>query len=357
MCAVDLHRRTSLESGLKYLVIGSVGSATLLYGLAFIYGASGSTDFGPIADAVGRSGISGDPLLLTGIALAAAGLAFKASVAPFHQWTPDVYEGAPTPVTAFMAVATKAAAFAIILRFFDVALHPAKGDWDVALAALAVASIAIGNIGAIGQNSMKRMLAYSGVAQAGYMMAGVVVGTSLGVKAVVFYLFVYLLMNVAAFAVVIAREQETAFGDDIEAVRGIGASRPALAWPLTISMLALAGFPGTAGFIGKFFLIEATVQGDYTWLGVVIVIGSMVSLVYYLRVVAAVWMQPGAEPVRAAPVMAGGSAEAEPFRGRLAGVPIEATAIAIVTAAAVVAFGIVPSPLLDLAADASRAIF
>jgi NADH-quinone oxidoreductase subunit N len=122
-------------------------------------------------------------------------------------------------------------------------------------------------------------------------------------------------------------------------------------------MLALAGFPGTAGFIGKFFLIEATVQGDYTWLGVVIVIGSMVSLVYYLRVVAAVWMQPGAEPVRAAPVMAGGSAEAEPFRGRLAGVPIEATAIAIVTAAAVVAFGIVPSPLLDLAADASRAIF
>ena len=137
MCALDLHRATSLESGLKYLVIGSVGSATLLYGLAFIYGASGSTDFGEIA-AARRAAGAGDPLLLTGIALALAGLAFKASVAPFHQWTPDVYEGAPTSVTAFMAVATKAAAFAILLRFFDVALLPAKDDWDAALAALAV---------------------------------------------------------------------------------------------------------------------------------------------------------------------------------------------------------------------------
>src|SRR4029078_615451 len=145
-----------------------------------------------------------------------AGLAFKASVAPFHQWTPDVYEGAPTPVTAFMAVSTTAARFSISLRFFDVALHPAKGDWDAALAALAVASIVIGNVGAIGQDSLKRLLAYSSVAQAGYMMAGVVVGTSLGLKSVVFYLFVYLLMNMAAFAVIIARERETTLGDDIE---------------------------------------------------------------------------------------------------------------------------------------------
>ena len=178
-------------------------------------------------------------------------------MAPFHQWTPDVYEGAPTSVTAFMAVATKAAAFAILLRFFDVALLPAKDDWDVALAALAVVTIVVGNIGAIGQDSLKRMLAYSGVAQAGYMLAGVVVASELGVKATVFYLFVYLFMNMAAFAVVIARERETTLGDHIDAVAGIGASRPALAWPLTISMLGLAGLPGTAGFIGKFFLIEA----------------------------------------------------------------------------------------------------
>jgi NADH-quinone oxidoreductase subunit N len=155
---------------------------------------------------------------------------------------------------------------------------------------------------------------------------------------------------------VMARERETALGDDIEAVAGIGASRPALAWPLTISMLALAGFPGTAGFIGKFFLIEGTVDGGFTWLGVVIVIGSMVSLAYYLRVVAAVWMQPGAEPVRVAPVMAGGSTEAGGF-GPTAAAPVEVVAIGILAAAAVVGFGIVPSPLLDLAADAARAIF
>ena len=357
MCAIDLHRRTSLESGLKYLVVGSVGSATLLYGLAFVYGAAGSTDFDRIARAVGDAGIAGDPLLLTGIALAAAGLAFKASVAPFHQWTPDVYEGAPTPVTAFMAVATKAAAFAIILRFFDVAVHPAREDWDAALAALAVASIAVGNIGAIGQRSLKRLLAYSSIAQAGYMLAGVVVGTSLGMKSVVFYLLVYLLMNIAAFAVVMARERETALGDDIEAVAGIGASRPALAWPLTISMLALAGFPGTAGFIGKFFLIEGTVEGGFTWLGVVIVVGSMVSLAYYLRVVAAVWMQAGTEPMRATPVMAGGSAEADGFAGREARVPVEVVAIAVVAGAAVIGFGIIPSPLLELASDAARSVF
>jgi NADH-quinone oxidoreductase subunit N len=361
LCAIDLARRTSLEAGLKYLVIGSVGSATLLYGLAFVYGATGSTDFGEIAATIGAGGVLGDPLLLTGIALAATGLAFKASVAPFHQWTPDVYQGAPTPVTAFMAVATKAAAFAILLRFFDVALLPAKDDWDVALAALAVASIVIGNVGAIGQDSLKRLLAYSGVAQAGYMLAGVVVASSIGLKSVVFYLLVYLLMNVAAFAVVIARERETDLGDDIESVAGIGASRPALAWPLTISMIALAGLPGTAGFIGKFFLIEASVEGGFTWLGVVIVVGSMVSLAYYLRVVAAVWMRPGAEPARvrpaAAPVIAGGSPEAETTLFSRLGPTVEAEAIAVVTAAAVIGFGIVPSPLLDLASNAARAVF
>jgi len=356
MCALDLHRRTSLEAGLKYLVIGSVGSATLLYGLAFIYGATSSTDFDAIARSIADSGIIGDPLLLTGIALAAAGLAFKASVAPFHQWTPDVYQGAPTSVTAFMAVATKAAAFAVLLRLFDVALLPAKDDWDVALAALAVATIAIGNVGAIGQDSLKRMLAYSGVAQAGYMLAGVVVGTSLGVKATVFYLLVYMLMNMAAFAVVIARERETALGDHIDAVAGLGTSRPLLGWPITISMLGLAGMPATAGFIGKFFLIEASVDGDFTWLGIAIVVGSMLSLAYYLRVIAAVWMRE--EPAAMmAPVMAGGSPEADALAppGPLPAAP-ETIAVACLAGAATIFFGIIPGPLLDIASDAGRAL-
>jgi NADH-quinone oxidoreductase subunit N len=358
MCAGRADAREPLESGLKYLVIGSFGSATLLYGLALIYGATGTTDFGPIARATVTSDVLGDPLLLTGIALALTGLAFKASVAPFHQWTPDVYEGAPTPVTAFMAVATKAAAFAILLRFFDVALLPASGDWDIAIAVLGAVSIVVGNVGAIGQDSLKRMLAWSGVAQAGYMLAGVAVASELGVKSVVFYLLVYLFMNLAAFAVVIARERETALGDDIRALANLGAERPALAWPMTISMLALAGLPGTAGFVGKFFLIEAAVEGDFTWLGVAIVIGTMISLVYYLRVIAAIWMwalpavMPG-RPVEPAPVIAGGSPEAGAAQGRT---QLPLVGVAVLAAAASIFFGIVPSPLLQLASDAASAL-
>ncbi len=213
LCAAETRRATSLESGLKYLVIGSVGSATLLYGLALVYGATGDTDFQGIADAVGDSVSVTDPLLLTGVALVTAGLAFKASVAPFHQWTPDVYQGAPTPVTSFMAVATKVAAFAILLRFLDHALPSAQTQWAPWLAVLAVTTILIGNTGAIAQDSLKRMLAWSGVAQAGYLLAGVVVGTRLGLQAVCFYLIAYLFMNVAAFAVVTARERVSEHGD------------------------------------------------------------------------------------------------------------------------------------------------
>ena len=213
LCATEMKREHSLESGLKYLIIGSVGSATLLYGIALIYGATGATDFGAIAAAISSSGLSTNVLLLTGIALSVAGLAFKASVAPFHQWTPDVYEGAPTPVTAFMAVATKVAALGVFLRFFDVALIEAQSSWGPAVAALAAITIIVGNVGALGQSSLKRMLAYSSVAQAGYMLAGVVVATQLGVRATVFYLAVYLFMNMAAFAVIIARERTTDLGD------------------------------------------------------------------------------------------------------------------------------------------------
>src|SRR5205085_12431619 len=177
----------SLEAGIKYLIVGSVGSATLLYGLALIYGATGSTDISTIGHAIGRSTPLEDPLLLAGIALAATGLAFKASVAPFHQWTPDVYQGAPTPITTFMAVATKAAAFAITLRVFVEAFGTDQTNWAPALFVLAVTTILVGNVGAIAQDSLKRMLAWSGVAQAGYLLAGVVVGTKLGLQATAFY--------------------------------------------------------------------------------------------------------------------------------------------------------------------------
>jgi NADH-quinone oxidoreductase subunit N len=363
LCGSAIRRARSLEAGLKYLIVGSLGSATLLYGLAFLYGGSGSTDFQGIRDAVGSS-LGDDPLILVGIGLAATGLAFKTSIAPFHQWTPDVYQGAPTPVTAFMAVATKAAAFAVFIRFFLVALGPAADNWQPALAVLAAISIAVGNIGALGQDSLKRLLGYSGVAQAGYMMVGLVAASTTGVNALIFYLAAYALMNLAAFAVIVIRERETQFGDDIRSVQGLGRQRPELAWPLTISMLALAGLPGTVGFIGKLYLIEGAVGSSYTWLGVAIAIGTMISLAYYLRVVAAVWMRPAAAAVpgetpdtREVPAMAGGSPEADAELDAPTGAHcLVIIGLATLAAGLTVFFGIIPSPLVDWAQHAGAAI-
>jgi NADH-quinone oxidoreductase subunit N len=354
LCATETRRVGSLESGLKYLIVGSVGSATLLFGLAFIYGATGATDFAAIDEAVSGPAAD-DVLLLGGIALSMVGLAFKASVAPFHQWTPDVYEGAPTPVTAFMAVATKAAALGVTIRLFDVALIGASDVWQPILAILAAVTIIVGNVGALGQSSLKRMLAYSSVAQAGYMLTGVVVATQLGVQATVFYLAVYLAMNLAAFAVIIIRERETPLGDSIDSMTGLGASRPLLAWPMTIAMLGLAGIPATGGFIGKFFLLDAAVSGGYTWLGVVIVVGSMISLGYYLRVIVALWMRPAASTAAgdgtpgATPVLAGGAPEADRA-------PVELVVVAVGFALLTVASGIVPQPLFDLIRDSGLAL-
>jgi NADH-quinone oxidoreductase subunit N len=355
LCATEMRRATSLEAGLKYLIVGSVGSATLLYGLAMLYGATGSTDFAGIAHGA-AGGMATDVLFLTGVALVLTGLAFKASVAPFHQWTPDVYQGAPTPVTAFMAVATKAAAFGLMLRLFNVALIDSAADWAPIMAALAAITIIVGNVGALAQTSLKRLLAWSSVAQAGYMLAGVVVSSALGTKATVFYLAVYLVMNLAAFAVIIARERETPLGDHIDSVAGLGTTRPILAWPMTLAMLSLAGIPATAGFIGKIYLIEATVDGNYAWLGIFIVIGSMISLAYYLRVIAAMWMRPavGTEltptgpGIGGRPALAGGEVtrRAEP----------EVIAVAVVMGALTLIGGIVPSPLFDFVNHAGSAL-
>jgi NADH-quinone oxidoreductase subunit N len=354
------------------LVIGSVGSATLVYGLALIYGATGHTDFGAIGNAVATGRLSGgalgDSMLFIGLGLVIVGFSFKSSVAPFHQWTPDVYEGAPTPITAFMATATKAAALVVFLRFFDVAALGAQDTWAPLLAGLAAITMIVGNVGALGQSSLKRMLGYSGVAQAGYMLCGVVVGTQLGIQATVLYLFAYLGMNLAPFAVIIAAERERPeFGDDITNLSGLGARDPWLAWPMTIGMLALAGIPGTVGFIGKFQLIHALVDGSYTWLAIVLIIGSMISLGYYLRVVAMIWMRP---VITTRPAIAGASQEADPAPVRggdfvpqaeppapaAPTLQFEVAYVALAFAAAVIFFGIIPSPLFHFAAHAGRAI-
>jgi NADH-quinone oxidoreductase subunit N len=384
LCAIERLREHSLESGLKYLIIGSVGSATLLYGLALIYGITGATDFSAIAHAITARSLQGDTMLLGGVALCVAGLCFKASVAPFHQWTPDVYEGAPTPITAFMAVATKVAALGVFLRLFDVALIGAQPTWAPAVAVLATITIIVGNVGALGQASMKRMLAYSSVAQAGYMLAGVVVSTQLGVRATVFYLVGYLFMNMAAFAVVLARERETTLGDSLEALTGLGRRRPLLALPMTVSMLGLAGIPATIGFVGKFYLIDAAVANDYTWLGIVIVIGSMISLGYYLPVIAAMWMREAPAGLAASaypaggatqtagggslsaiqggayPPIAGGSSQlpdaGEPSSASTTLAQPEVELVAVLAGLATVFFGIVPGPLFDLVEGVGRGL-
>jgi NADH-quinone oxidoreductase subunit N len=233
------------------------------------------------------------------------------------------------------------------------------------LAALAAVTMIVGNIGALGQSSLKRMLGFSGVAQAGYMLGGVVVGTRLGVNATVLYIAIYLAMNLAAFAVIVAVERTSREGDDIASLRGLGSRAPWLAWPMTIAMLALAGIPGTAGFIGKFQLIHALVDGDYTWLAIVLVVGSMISLGYYLRVVATMWMS-GSPEVSAgalAPI-AGGSQEADSdgdeaalSLGPASAIPLpELAFVALLFAAAAVFFGVVPGPLFHLVGHAGSAL-
>jgi NADH-quinone oxidoreductase subunit N len=385
LCGSESRREGSLESGLKYLIIGSVGSATLLYGLALVYGATGHTDFAAIGNALSAGklsgGVLGDPMIFAGLGLVIVGFAFKSSVAPFHQWTPDVYEGAPTPITAFMATATKAAGIGVFLRFFDVAAIGAQDTWAPMLATLAAITMLVGNVGALNQSSLKRMLGYSGVAQAGYMLCGVLVGSQLGIQAAVLYLLAYLAMNLAPFACIVARENEDPeLGDDISTVAGLGTRNRWLAWSMTIGMLSLAGIPGTVGFVAKFQLIHALVDGGYTWLAIVLVVGSMISLGYYLRVVAMIWMRgevraPGpvaaeALPGQLAPI-AGGSQEADELAPVAAGMPPPSgrsatiarimpqpalVLVGVVFAAAVVFFGIIPSPLFTFAWHAGHAI-
>jgi NADH-quinone oxidoreductase subunit N len=372
LCGSETRREGSLESGLKYLIIGSVGSATLLYGLALVYGATGATDFSAIGHALSAGklagGILGDPMVFAGLGLVIVGFAFKSSVAPFHQWTPDVYEGAPTPITAFMATATKAAGIGVFLRFFDVAAIGAQDTWAPLLATLAAITMIVGNMGALGQSSLKRMLGYSGVAQAGYMLCGVVVGSQLGIQAAVLYLLAYLAMNMAPFACIVARENENPeLGDDISTLAGLGSRNRWLAAAMTVGMLSLAGIPGTVGFVAKFQLIHALVDGQYTWLAIVLVVGSMISLGYYLRVVAMIWMRrdlPERVPVAVDPLpgqlapIAGGSQEADelaPLGGGSLAQPA-VVLVGVVFAAAVIFFGIIPSPLFTFAWHAGHAI-
>src|SRR5438270_581090 len=276
------------EAAAKYLLIGGFGSAFVLYGMALVYGASGTTVIPEIAKRV-TTAASGDPLLIAGIVLMGVGFAYKVSAAPFHMWTPDVYQGAPIPVTAFMSVGTKAAAFAMIVRVFAGGLPHLAPEWQLLLAFVSATSMIVGNLMAITQPSIKRLLAYSGIAQAGYILIGVIAGGKAGLAAVLFYLFVYLFMNFGAFAVVTLLTDVDGDHDRIADLEGLGRRSWPMAALMTVFMLSLAGFPPFVGFFGKLFLFTAGVNAGYTWLVVVAVITSVVSVYYYVRVLIPVW--------------------------------------------------------------------
>ena len=283
----------SNESALKYFLLGAFTSAILLYGMALLYGATGHTDFQGISREFARGGA----LSLAGLALVVAGLSFKIAAVPFHQWTPDVYEGAPTSVTAFMSVTVKTAAFVVLLRFLVLAL-PELGDRiAILLQVLAALTMIVGNVMAIIQTNVKRLLAYSSIAHAGYILVAFATGTAEAWTAVLFYLFVYLFMTLGAFCVVIALAQGGRECEEVDDFSGLATRRPALAALMTLFLLSLAGIPGTAGFMAKFHLVVAAVNADQIVLVLILVATSVVSLFYYLKVPIAMYMrEPMAEP-------------------------------------------------------------
>jgi NADH-quinone oxidoreductase subunit N len=285
----------STEAALKYFLLGAFASGFLLYGIAFFYGACGSTRLDLIAAHVARAGLQ--PFVVLGIALLLVGFAFKVALIPFHVWTPDVYEGAPTAITAFMAVGVKAAAFAAFARVFLAALGSVAASWSGLLWVLAALTMTVGNVTAVRQRSVKRMLAYSSIAHAGYALIGLVAATPAGGAALCFYMAVYTFMTLGAFAVLIALGRRGEPGEDLADWAGIGFRHPVLGGAMGVFMLSLAGFPPTAGFAGKFYLFSAAVDAGYVGLAVIGVANSLISVYYYLGVLVPMYMAEGTRPV------------------------------------------------------------
>jgi NADH-quinone oxidoreductase subunit N len=326
----------SQEAGLKYLLIGGFASGFLLYGMALLYGGTGSTNLPQIGAALKVA--SGDQLTFSvvGIALLLVGLAFKASAAPFHTWTPDVYEGAPSPVVAFMSVGTKIAAIAVFLRLFagTFGVPSVLARWTILLGAVAGLSMLVGAVGALRQPDLKRMLAYSSVAQAGYLLLAVVAGSRAGMVGGLYYLAAYATMTFGAFGVVTLLARSDRDGSEISGLRGLGYRHPALGALLALFMLALAGVPPTAGFMGKLFVFVAAIKAGYTGLTIIAVVSSAISLYYYLRVVIVVYSPPDS-PRRAHP--------ADPL----------GTAAVLLAGALTLVLGIFPGLLYELARRSS----
>jgi NADH-quinone oxidoreductase subunit N len=323
-------RIESGEASMKYFLLGSFASGFFIYGIALIFGAAGSTNLDRIGAAL-ASGAGRDPLLVVGFGLLVVGFGFKISSVPFHMWASDVYQGAPTSITTLIATGSKAAAFAALLRVLLGALRSAQGDWALLLWGLAVLSMTVGNVVALAQQNLKRMLAYSSIAHVGYILVGVVAGGSLGNASVLFYLLVYTFTTAGAFGVILLLERNGNEAADVSDFAGLAGRHPVMALVLTIFLLSLVGIPPTAGFVGKFYLFGAAVRAGYVWLAVIGVLNSALAAYYYLRIVIYMYMrEPEGAPTEMTPSLAG-------------------TLALFVALCGVVWLGVMPAPYLDLA--------
>ncbi|MHB8594490.1 MAG: NADH-quinone oxidoreductase subunit N [Acidimicrobiales bacterium] len=381
LAAFDSRRRQSGEAGLKYFLLGGFSSAVFVYGIALIYGATGTTNLPQIADYLARNVLLHDGLLLAGMAMLLVGFGFKAAAVPFHMWTPDVYQGSPTPVTGFMAAVAKAGAFAALLRVFVSSFGIMRSDWQPAIWVIAAVTLLLGALLALVQRDIKRMLAYSSINHAGFVLLGLQAATARGVEGSLYYLFVYTFMVIGSFAVITVVGGRGDGAHDLERYRGLARRAPMLAAALALLLVAQAGIPFTTGFLAKLEVISASVGAGSTALAVVAMVSAAVAAFFYLRVILLMYGDPaGAE----ASAGAGVSGEAEVHEviavsdvalapaAAVAGAPVAAVAVAPVVALAVapaaavaiglcvavtVVFGVWPAPLVDFAHRASLLFF
>jgi NADH-quinone oxidoreductase subunit N len=341
LAAFDRNRLESGEAGLKYFVLGALSSAVLLYGVAMVYGATGTTSLAGIAGFLAANTLFSSALLLAGFALILVGLGFKVAAVPFHMWTPDVYQGSPTPVTAFMAAGAKAAGFAALLRVFISGFGNYSVDWKPLIMVLAVASLLVGSIVALVQQDVKRMLAYSSISHAGYVLIGVQAGTVKGVASALFYLLTYTFMVVGSFAVVTVVGRKGDRRHSLDDYRGLGSRAPLLAGAMSFLLLAQAGIPLTSGFVAKFAVFAASVDAREYGLTLVGVITTVIAAFFYLRVIVLMYMSGDLDPA---------TADAEDTRP-FALDPATALALGLAVAATVV-MGIIPGGFLNFAESA-----
>ena len=338
MAGLRRDREESQEAALKYFITGAFSSSFLLYGIALLYGATGSTLLDRIGPVVATLGPGQGRLVIIGVGLLLVGFGFKVALVPFHMWTPDVYEGAPTTVTAFMSAGVKAAAFGALLRVFGETLTPLAASWQPLVAALALVTMVVGNLGALAQTNVKRMLAYSSVAHAGYILVGLVAAPQIATQAVLFYLVGYAAVNLGGFGALASMAKAGKEPLSLADLAGLAERHPALAAALTVFLISLTGVPVSAGFVGKFYLFGAAVGAGYTLVAVVGVVMSVVSAYYYLRVVVAMYMR-------------------EPVAGVSWPAPSPAASLALaVSVAVVLALGIYPGPVLEMARRAALSL-